>query len=1458
MRRSAHFILAASILLLCSPHAGAQSIVLQGGAVNMGSAGYNSDVTTLPTGEFVVVWGDYSGYVLGSKVTGGTPGADFTVSTYSYSTNNVNVDSDDSGNFWVAWSEFLNSRARGFNSATTPLQPQFAIGGLSASNPQIGVRRSAGGFVAMYDQSFSGKSAQGFDGTGTQSFAPTPVPNYANARLAVDPVGNFMVVWSGDYLEAATFDTGGNPIPGGSFTIASPPSSYFDVAALSTGNFVVTWTEAPYVKAQLATTTGTSGLPIDVTSGIAGAAPAVSGNNTNFVVVWAEGSFVGKQRGAPTGDALARAPLASGDITAQAFSNSGTALGGPVLMNPSNFSYGAASVSMNGNDQFTVLWNGSSTYAQAAAICPNPLAPTLSAPANGSFLSAGSPVNFSWSADINADSYDVSISVDAGTPTIVNTLTNSLSQSLPPGSITWSVVSNYLSCPSSASSATGSFTLCPVVAEPTRILPADGSTFTAGSPVSFEWGAVTNAVDYDVFIKVDGGTPSVLGNTSGTTLSQTVPTGSIEWWVIANFASGCPSSGVPVTPGFFTVCPVLSPPTLLSPSSGASVVSPVTFQWSAVTGATSYELFVGVGTSPTLAGTTSGTSLSVALPDGTGDWFVVAKAGASCPTASSTTGIFTVTTPFICPTPSTPTLLAPDDGAEFEAGTLVTYQWSAAPGAVKYEVRASLNGAPPVFIGATGGSTSLARAIAEGTSEWFVIAFFGPGCETATTETRTVSTITVEPPPPPTCGLDEAPLPSIVGEATTGESYTFSWEALDGVSKYHIQESSNASFIGSIIQELTVEGLSATFSHPGLTTPTPFFYRVAGIPACNENIKGPYSKIVRVVGLPKPVPSSTNPQVVSEFGNDDFVETFLFIPGFGESSKATTVATFTASSNEPWLSVSPASGNLPPDGVTVQLLANPTGIDLGANTATITVTRDDGLGKTSSGSTTSGVPVTVSLVTPVTPIGKTSGPPQNALIIPAVANVTGLNTKWFSDVKITNRAKQVINYELNFSATDQSGFVDGKRTKITIRPGQTVAMDDVVRQWYGFGDLADGTNGALEIRPINFTGKSGTEAAPALATVASSRTYTRNDNSLASFGQFIPAIPFSSFLKAGVQDSLLMMQQISQTESLRSNFGLVEGAGKDVNVLLTAYDRQGTVLGEFPVSLKAGEHKQLNSFLALNGITVQDGRMSVRIASGEGAVTSYASVVSTGTGDPSLVPGIDPKTISASRFVLPGVADLRAGSANWRSDVRIFNPNEGSETVNLLFYPQGETTPLGPVEIVIQPGQIEVLPGVVESLFGRQDLGGALHIVTADGEATSLVVTGETYDVNELGKYGQFISGVTEENAIGVGSPGLEIMQVEESAQFRTNLGIAEVTGQPVNVQVQLTVPNSLIAPTRIVTLGGNEFQQLNGVVRQMTGGRDVYNGRLTVRVTGGSGKITAYGSTVDNQTRDATFSPGQ
>jgi len=36
------------------------------------------------------------------------------------------------------------------------------------------------------------------------------------------------------------------------------------------------------------------------------------------------------------------------------------------------------------------------------------------------------------------------------------------------------------------------------------------------------------------------------------------------------------------------------------------------------------------------------------------------------------------------------------------------------------------------------------------------------------------------------------------------------------------------------------------------------------------------------------------------------------------------------------------------------------------------------------------------------------------------------------------------------------------------------------------------------------------------------------------------------------------------------------------------------------------------------------------------------------------------------------------------------------------------------------------------------------------------------------------------------------------------------------------------------------------------------YNARLSVRVISGEGKITAYGSVIDNQTQDPTYVPGQ
>ena len=103
----------------------------------------------------------------------------------------------------------------------------------------------------------------------------------------------------------------------------------------------------------------------------------------------------------------------------------------------------------------------------------------------------------------------------------------------------------------------------------------------------------------------------------------------------------------------------------------------------------------------------------------------------------------------------------------------------------------------------------------------------------------------------------------------------------------------------------------------------------------------------------------------------------------------------------------------------------------------------------------------------------------------------------------------------------------------------------------------------------------------------------------------------------------------------------------------------------------------------------------------------------------------------------------------------------------------------------------------------------------------------------------------------------LQVLQVEESSRFRTNLGLAEVTGNPVTVQLSINTPDSKTSAFTELTLAPNEFRQLPSILRAF-GMTDTFNSRITVRVLDGAGRVTAYGSMIDMQTNDPTYVPAQ
>jgi hypothetical protein len=179
------------------------------------------------------------------------------------------------------------------------------------------------------------------------------------------------------------------------------------------------------------------------------------------------------------------------------------------------------------------------------------------------------------------------------------------------------------------------------------------------------------------------------------------------------------------------------------------------------------------------------------------------------------------------------------------------------------------------------------------------------------------------------------------------------------------------------------------------------------------------------------------------------------------------------------------------------------------------------------------------------------------------------------------------------------------------------------------------------------------------------------------------------------------------------------------------------------------------------------------------------------------------------------------------------------------------------VQRTILPGQVLALDNVLPQLWSLNASGGA---VTVDAPPnSSLVVTARTYSRDAAGgTFGQFIPGVTSREAVGFGDRGLELMQLEESAQFRTNLGLVEVTGNAVDLEISAYKPDTKVTTVVPFHLEANQFQQLGFVFSQKFQMPTVYNGRISIKVVGGEGRVAAYGSVVDNRTIDPTYVPAQ
>ncbi len=946
---------------------------------------------------------------------------------------------------------------------------------------------------------------------------------------------------------------------------------------------------------------------------------------------------------------------------------------------------------------------------------------------------------------------------------------------------------------------------------------------TGTAPLTYQWYQGEN-----------GDTSTPVGTNSSTYTTPPVNTVMKFWVKVSNscgFANSATITVTPVdnqcTPANITVEPLsqtIAPNGTATLTVNATGTLPLTYQW-----------FQGpVGDTSTPVGFNSNNFTTPPLLVTTSYWVKVSN---SCGNDSSVLATITVSAQCVQVTivnQPAPINLLVGNGATLNvttAGTApITFQW--------YQGDSPSEASP--IAGATNSSFAAGPFNAAGTYKFWVKATNACGSANSGTIVITVA-----------CPTINIPIIAAPPASHFSSGYDVSWTGdLALTSSFELQEATNAAFTENVKTFIVTGALEQhILPHTEIITDTRFYYRVRAINGCTLVATAYSNHVSTVVTRPLPENSTEFSISVPQGQAVTFKQNYL-VPGFGET--ATNGDTFAITTDVPWLTVFPASGALSAGGTTVQLTIATSGLDVGTTTGTVNVVRtqpsSSRIGTT--GSTTSSVPFSISLVTPVTSQPRNTTAPPGTLVIPAIAHADGIGTRFQSDVRITNASTSPITYELTFTPSGSNGTQVGKKTTLVIGANDTKGLDDIVKAWYGSGVLGETGLGTLEIRPM-------TEGANPLATFASSRTYAIS--SAGTLGQFIPAIPLVDFIADINQNALqkISLQQIANSAAYRTNFGFVEGAGGTAQILVKLLDANNTVLQQVTRTLQPYGHEQISYAALFGNVPLSDGRVEVSVTSSAGKATAYASVVDNNTSDPLLVFPEQAEAFTAQHYVVPGIAELNNGASNFHSDMRVYNAGSLPMTVDLKYYPQGSPTPNpNTIQRTITPGKVLAIDNVLPSLWQLDATGGA---VTVDAPSNaSLVVTARTYSRNSSGgTFGQFIPGVTARDAAGLGERALEVMQLEQSAQYRTNLGLAEVTGKPVTVELMAYKPDTKTTAVTAVGLQANEFRQI-GLIFQQMGLPTVYNGRVTVKVIGGEGRVAAYGSVVDNRTVDPTYVPSQ